>query len=253
MWFQEAGSPKIEHERAKGYHPSLYKVEMRHEYCQSKDGGLDAYRESAQLARTTLLPDSQNLGHLARDAESTRTGLEKTHGLGVKQALCEQGADGAGKDGYKQGGESGPPAIVENQHGDDNVLAKDEGGLAVGGEGEAIADVVGQRDEVAGRLEQVREEADARGGARPRQVDDLRHLDHRRGRHDTHAQRLGHGELEAFCVSEVDVQHERGVALVADQGHAQVPDRGREIVRDGLQHGLQGVAERFHLGWANWS
>lgn len=161
------------------------------------------YSERAQLSRTALLEDGGDLGHLARDAEDAGASLQVAEGVGIDDGSAEEGSDAGGEGGDEQGGGARAAAVVEDEDGDDDVLAEDEGGLAVGAEGEAVAEVVGERDEVRGGLEQVGEEADTLGGPGPRELQDLRHLDDRRRPDDADAQRLRHSELEARLVRRV--------------------------------------------------
>ena len=88
-------------------------------------------------------------------------------------------------------------------------------------------------------VEQVRQEGDAVGGAGGRELEDLRDLDDGGGGDDAEAQALGDGELEAFLVGGVDVDEERLVAWPAEEGDAELPDGGREVVG----YGLEGRAE----------
>lgn len=216
------------------------------------------YRKRAQLSGAALLEDGDDLGHLARDAEDAGAGLQVAQGVHVDEggggggagaeaeAEAEEGGDAGGEGGDEQAGGGGAAAVVEDEDGDDDVLAEDEGGLAVGAEGEAVADVVRERDEVGRGLEQVGEEADAVGRPRPRQLDDLRHLHHRRRPDDADPQPLRHRQPQAPGVGRVQVQHQRLVARLADDGHAEVADRRRQALRDWLQ-GLQRGPESFHV------
>lgn len=143
--------------------------------------------------------------------------------------------------GNKQSRHGRPAAVVQDEDGDDDVLAHDEGGLAKGAKGEAIAHVVRQRDEVRARLEQVRQKRHALGGLGLEQLEDLRDLDDGRGADDANAQALADGELDALGVFDVDVEQQRLVAGLADDGDAEVPDGSRQVVRDGLDERPDGV------------
>jgi len=188
------------------------------------------YGKSTQLPRRPGLPHRRNLRHLARDAEHARAGLEIAQRLHVDELVAEQGGAGDGEGSDEGGGRCGLAAVAQHQHGDDDVLGHDQGGLAEGAEGEARADVVGEADEVGGRLEEVAEEGDAGGGARGEQLEDLRHLDDGGGRDDADAQAFGDGELDAGGGAGVDVQQEGLVAFRAQEGDSEVADRGREVV-----------------------
>ena len=133
-------------------------------------GGDITYGERAQLSGATLAEDGEDLGHLARNAESAGAGLEIGEGAHVDEGGGEEGGEGSGEGGDEEGGGALAAAVVEDEDGDNNVLGEDQGGLAVGAEGEAAAERVGQGDEVGGALEQVRQEADALRRPRPRQL-----------------------------------------------------------------------------------
>lgn len=200
-----------------------------------KQKALGTYGEGTELASAALLGNGKNLGELAGDAEDASTSLQVAEELQVEDAVGEEDATGGGEDGDKDGGEGGAVAVVEDEDGDDDVLREDEGGLAVGAEGEAVAVVVGEGDEVRARLEYVGEEGDAVGGLGADELEDLRHLDDGGGADDANAEALGDGELEAGSVLEVNVEEDGLVALVADDGGAEVADRAGEVVGDGLE------------------
>ena len=142
---------------------------------------------------------------------------------------------------------------MQDEHGDDDVLDDDARRLAVGAEREAAADVVGQRDEVRRRLEQVAREADACGRAGAQQLAHLRHLDDRRRRDDGHADGLGRRERHARRrPHRVKVLHEPPVALCRDQ----LARRARHPLGQHPRHGLhvrpdraKGVTTTGHFFW----
>lgn len=136
-------------------------------------------------------------------------------------------------------------AVVEHQHHNDGILGEDKERLAIGAKGEIVADIIDERDEVAGRFEEVGGEGDARGGLGADEVDDLGHLDKGGGADNGYAQNLGDGELVAVKVEDVNVEDEGGVALLAQEGFAKVADKGRQVVSDGLQDGLDGCLCRL--------
>lgn len=139
--------------------------------------GKQTYRKGAQLSRAALLPDSSNLGNLARNTEYARASLQVAQGLHIQQAVAEQRDDADSQGRHEQSRHSCAATVVQNQHGDDDILAQDQGRLAVGAERKLIAHVVGQRDEVGRCLEQVREERDARRRLGLQEFDNLGDLD----------------------------------------------------------------------------
>lgn len=199
------------------------------------------YSEGTELAGAALLEDGEDLGNLARDAQDTSASLEVAQGLHVDNILSEESSEGTGKRRDEDGSEASATAVVEDEDGYDDVLTHDQGRLAKGAEGEAIADVVRERDNVGSGLEEVGEEGDAVGRARVDQLEDLRHLDDGRGGDDADAKTLGDAELDAVDILEVDVEEQRRVARLSDDGDAEVADRRGEVVRDGLDGGAEGV------------
>lgn len=104
-----------------------------------------------------------------------------------------------------------------------------------------MAEVVCERDEVCGRLQEVGEEGDSGCRARLNELDNLRNLDDGRGGDNTDSKAFRDSELEAFCVSKVDVEEEVLVACLADDGDTEVADRRGKIVGDGLKSTSKGV------------
>lgn len=202
------------------------------------------YGKGAKLAGSTLLPNGRNLRQLARDAQDTSSSLQVAQGLHVEDVRSEESGGAAGHGGDEDGSEAGAAAKVEDEDGNDDILAEDEGSLAVGAEGELVAVVVGEGDEVGARLEEVGQEGDALSRARVGKLQDLGNLDDGGGGDDADAQALADGELEAGLVVEGDVEEKSLVALLANDGHAEVADGRGEIVGDGLDGGAEGV----HLG-----
>lgn len=138
-----------------------------------------------------MLPDCSDLGHLACNAQDAGTGLQIAQRVRIDYGVGEKRDDTDGERCDEESGDARPAAVVENQNGNDDILAQDEGRLAEGAEREAISNVVGQRDEVGGRLEEVGQKGHARRGLRLDQLDDLRHLDDRGRADDADAQSLG--------------------------------------------------------------
>lgn len=163
------------------------------------------YRKSAQLAGPALLVDGHNLGKLAGDAEQPGPGLEIAQRMHVHDVFRKQGSQACGEGRDQHGGHARAAAVSEDQDGDDDVLAHDEGRLAKGAEGEAVAHVVCQRDEVGGRLEEVGQEGHALGRLGVEELGNLRDLDDGGGGDDADAEAFANGVFDAFRVVEVDV------------------------------------------------
>jgi len=119
----------------------------------------------------------------------------------VEQGVTEEGGGGDGNGGDEARGGGAAAAQVEHEGRDGHVLGQDQGRLAVGAKGEAVAHVVREGDEVGGRLERVGQERDPRRRPRPHQPRQLRQLHHRRRRHDAQPQALGHGQPQALGVT----------------------------------------------------
>lgn len=191
---------------------------------ERKRCGVQTYSECAQLARTTLLPDGQDLRQLTCHTQCACPRLEVTQRPHIQHAVHEQGRRARRQRRYEDCGQSRLSGVVQNQHCDDHILHQDTRGLAVRGEGEAVAEVVGERDEVARRLEQVGQEAHAGGAFRADEVEDLRDLDNAGCRDNSDSQGLGDGEFQALGIRNVDIEDEAGVALLANEGEAEITD-----------------------------
>ena len=178
------------------------------------------YCKSAELASAALLPDGCNLRHLGGDAQDARHGLQVAQKLHIDNVLSKQGCSASRQGGDKHGSQASPAAIVQDQHRDDDILGDDQGGLAVGAEGEAVADVVSQGDQIRARLEEVGQERHAFGRLGLDELEDLRDLDDGSGGDDADTQTLRDGKLEAFRVLEIDVVKEDLVAGIANDGDA---------------------------------
>lgn len=100
-----------------------------------------------------------------------------------------------------------------------------------------MAHVVAQADEVCAALEQVRQKAQALGGLRVDELEELRHLDDARRADDADSETLGDGELEALGFLEVHIVDERLVAFWAEERRSEVDDGLWEGARDGLERG----------------
>lgn len=193
------------------------------------------------MSSTALLGDGKNLRNLAGHAENTSTGLQVAKCLHIEDALGEERSSGGGKQRNEERSHGGAVAVVEDQNSDDNVLGHDEGRLAVGVKGEAIAVVVGQSDDVGAGLQEVGEEGDTIGGLRADQLQDLRDLDDGGSSNDADAQTLADAILDALGIFDVDVEQEGLVALFADDGCAEVANRTGEVMGDGLEDRSYGV------------
>jgi hypothetical protein len=210
-------------------------------YCLQMGQVKVTYSKSAELTGATLLENGENLGNLASNAQDTSTSLEMAQGLRINNVLCEQGSSGSSKTGDKDGSQTGASAVVENKNRDNNVLSNDQGSLAKGAEREAISDVVGERDEVGCRLEDVGEEGHAFGGLGTEKLLDLGNLDDGRCGDDSNTESLGNTELDAVDILNVDVEKKRLVASLADERNAQIANWRGEVMRDGCNSRLDGI------------
>lgn len=129
-------------------------------HSRGERGGV-TYGKGTQLAGSALPPNGDNLGHLARDAEGAGAGLQEGHGIHADEVVGEEGGGGESEGADEGGGQDAAALVAEDEDGDDDVLGGDEGGLAVGAEGEAAAGAVGEGDGVGGRLDDVGEDGEA--------------------------------------------------------------------------------------------
>lgn len=209
------------------------------------------YSKSTELTGGTLLENGSDLGKLASDAQDTSTSLKLAQGLRIDNVLSKQSSSSSSQTGDKDSSQTSSAAVVEDKHGDDNVLSNDQGSLAKGAEREAIADVVGERNEVRRRLENVREERHALGGLGREKLLDLGNLDDSGGSDDSDTESLGDTELDAVDILDVDVEKKRLVASFADERNANVANGRRDVVRDscnGRLDGFDGGFESVHDG-----
>lgn len=95
------------------------------------------------------------------------------------------------------------------------ILNRDQGHLAVRAEGKAVAHVIHEADQVARRLHEVGQEANALRALAVEHLEQLGDLDNAACADDADPESLGNGELEADRVGDVDVVHQRPVARVA--------------------------------------
>lgn len=95
----------------------------------------------------------------------------------VYQRIAKQRRDAGRQHGHHQRSSALLAAVVEHQDHNDRILRENKERLAVGAKGEAVADIVDEGDQVAGRFEEVRGEGDAGGGFGADEVDDLGDLD----------------------------------------------------------------------------
>lgn len=166
------------------------------------------YRESAQLARSSLLPNRVDLRYLASDAKRASTSLEVSESLHIHNAAPaeEQSVRGSRESRNEDTRKRTATRVNEDERSDGDVLHSDERRLTVRAEREAMTRIVRQRDEEAGRLEHVRNEAKPLGGLRVDELQQLRDLDDGRGGDDADAERFGDGELHAGVVTHGEVQ-----------------------------------------------
>lgn len=178
--------------------------------------------------------DGENLRNLGGNAENTGTGLEVAKHLHVQHALGKECAGRGSQHRDKDSSQRSSVAVVEDQDRNNDVLAHDESRLSIGAKRESITDIVGERNEVCGRLEEVGQKRDSCGGLRVDQLQDLRHLDNGRSANDANAEALADGELQALGVVNVDIEQDGLVALFADDGGAEIADWAGQVVGDGL-------------------
>lgn len=202
------------------------------------------YSKSAELASSALLVDGSDLRQLAGNAESCCACLQVAQCLHVEHIFGEEGTDSSSKGGNENRGIARPSTVVQYQDRDDDVLTKDQSSLAVCAEWESVSEVVGQRDQVGARLEEVGEERHASSRLGVEELENLGDLDDGRGGDDANSQAFADGELEAIHILEVHIEEQRLVAGLADDGHSKVADGRREVVGDGLDGG----AKHIHPG-----
>lgn len=164
-----------------------------------------AYREGAQLTGTSLLPDGEDLGQLTGDAQYASTRLQVAHGLHIQERLAKEQSSRTSQGRDQDSSCAGLAAVVQDQHRDDDILSEDQSRLAVGAEGEAVAEVVRERDQVCACLEEVGQEGHALGGLRLDELKDLGDLDDGGGGDNADAETLADGILKALGVLQVDV------------------------------------------------
>lgn len=229
--------------------PGLTKTGSRRSGAAARPEEREIYRKSAELTRAALLPDREDLGNLARDAQDARASLQYRKLFHVQQPVDEERPEHAGQHGHERSGVRALPGVVQHEHGDHDILRGDEGRLAVGAEREPVARVVGEGHDVRGRLEEIGEDADAGGGLGGEQLEDLRHLDDGSGGDDAETEAFRDGELQALSVGQGDVADEGCVAVAPEEGEGEVVDGRWEVARDGLQQGAQVILEDVHFGW----
>lgn len=199
------------------------------------------HSKSTQLPSPALTPHGQNLRHLAGDAQDTSASLQHSQPLFIHELVVEQRSARRQQAADPSGNGQTLATVLEDQTGNSNVLDENEGRLAVGAKRKAAAHIVGKANEVGARLEQVREEREALCRLRVEQLEQLRHLDNGRGADDANAQALGNGQLDAFGCAEVHVVDERLVACGAEERDANVGNGLRQVLRQGLEGGLEGL------------
>ena len=203
------------------------------------------YSKGTELTGATLLEDGGDLGKLASNAQDTSTSLKLAQGLRINNVLGEQSSSSSSKTSDKDSSQTSSATVVEHKHRDNNVLSNDQSSLAKGTEREAIADVVGERDEIRRRLEDVREERHALGGLGREELLDLGDLDDSGGSDDSDTESLGDTELDAVDILDVDVEKKRLVASLADERNANVANGRRDVVGDSCNSRLDGFDGGF--------
>ena len=102
--------------------------------------------------------------------------------------------------------------VLQYQHADRHVLDGNQCELTIRAERELVPDVINKTDELATRLHQQSQEGDACRGLGVDQLEQLRDLDYGTGADYGNTKRFGDGELEAYCVGDVDVVDQGAVA-----------------------------------------
>lgn len=121
--------------------------------------------------------------------------------------------------------------VMEHEPEDDQVLDGDKEGLAIGGDGVVLTDVVGQGDDTGEGLKHVRGDGDTFGGAGLDNLDDLRHLDDGTASDDTEAEALGNCILDAVDIVVVEIFDEGAVAGITNDGDGGRLEEERELHR----------------------
>ena len=178
-----------------------------------------------------MLVDSDDLWQLGGDAENAGAGLQRRHhGRRDERVGDDERVDSRRDERDERARKPGPTLEVQDEDADGDVLDGDQGRLAVGAEGEDVADVVGERDEERGRLEDIGRQAEPLRRARLKQLEDLRDLDDGGGGDDGQAERFGDGEREALGVAgDVEIEEEGAVALGPQKGDEGVVEGRREV------------------------
>jgi len=199
------------------------------------------------LPCATFPENRHDLRDFARHAQHARAGLQVLQRAHGRDTLIVQRVPRREQPRDKRHGRRSLATKPQHQHADRHVLDRDQRDLAVRREGEAIADVVREADGVAGRFQQVGEEADARGGVGVQEFEELGDFDDGGGGDDAEAEGFGDGEFGAGWVGEeVQVVDERGVAGVAQEVGAEVLEGLGEVVGDGLEEGAERIFEGVH-------
>ena len=175
--------------------------------------------------------DRDDLRELGSDCEKAGAGLQRAHhGRRDEGVGDDERVDGCGDEGDEAACEGGFVLQVQDEDADGDILDGDECRLAIGAEGEGVADVVGEGDEEAGRLEEVRGQAQALSGAGLDELEDLGHLDDGGGGDDGDAEGFGDSEPEAVRVGgDVEVEEKGAVALGAEEGDEGIVEGRGEV------------------------
>jgi hypothetical protein len=218
---------------------------QRREYATRTPEQIIEHSERAQLPRPALTIHGQDLRELARDRENTGPALQQLHLLVRNEGIRDdKRVDGGGDGCDKRARRRGFVLILEDEDADDDILCEDEGGLAVGAEGEGGADVVGEGDDEGGGFEDVGGEGEAGGGGAASEFEDLRDLHNAGSGDDGDSEGFGDGEGEAFRVGDyIEVEEEGAVAGRAEERDDCIVDGCWEGGGDGFEERMERIED----------
>lgn len=212
------------------------------------------YRESTELASTTLAPNSVDLRQLAGNTKSASTGLQIGHGVPVNESLVEeQRIHGSRHDGNESGSGRGPASKGQDKDTNRDILNGDESTLAERAEGELVPHAVGQSDKQTSGFEGIGHKGDTGRGARVDELQDLGDLDDSTGAHDGNTEGLRDSQgCTGRIFDQAEVEKQGGVAGCRDQRDDRIVHRLRKSLDDRLQERLErvhnGLLEDIHDG-----
>lgn len=158
--------------------------------------------KGAQLSRLTRSPYLEDLWETGQCGEGDGGALEKGHHV-VTDVLRDQQA--GRKDGVDCGDEQQlhhASSVEANEQDKKRILPRDEERLAIGDEGIAGTEVVGECDGCRDRLQQLRQKAESRDALAQQNLGDLRQFDHGGAANDADRQALAEDELDAVAVGD---------------------------------------------------